>query len=248
VKHLGLIEARYLSTLQAKFIFIWSRIRSVADLSDEQETRFRHMFFEDFLEGLVRLSTMIALPTDMEIEEVGAADAGEFLLAMQADDPLSFQTFVEQRKPKHKDPDGSDFDEHAEQPIWRCVQHLISLLVRTVEQNTSGLRDEHATGVDGAVDKAEAAKFIRARSQARQLHLRAGGLAGTDFNQAMENAKAKAITTAAAIMIQMAHRAKRARARVAARKVEMKLTPRGAEGEQAPDGTDGAAAAAPPGD
>ena len=48
--------------------------------------------------------------------------------------------------------------------------------------------------------------------------LRAGSLAGTDFVQAMENAKSKAIVAAAAVMIQMYHRAKLARAKVEAKR------------------------------
>ena len=215
-KHVGLFEARQLSFLQAKYIFIWSRIRSVEDLSDAQEIRLRHMFFEDFLEGLVRMALMIALPTDMEIEEVNAADAGDFLISMQADDPNTFAQFVTERKPSHKDPDGTDYDEKEYGYAWKRVEHLIQFLVRTIEFNTSAINDDGKA--DGVVQANEAAKFIRQRTLGRDISRRAGSLAGTDFVLAMENAKSKAITTAAAIKIQMANRAKRARAKVAERR------------------------------
>ena len=37
--------------------------------------RLRHLFFEDFLEALVRLSSMIALPTDADIAQARAKKA-----------------------------------------------------------------------------------------------------------------------------------------------------------------------------
>ena len=63
-----------------RHIFIWSRIRSIAEgvspHSDKAERNLRHLFYPDFLEALVRLSMTIALPTDFDIFEAGAADAG----------------------------------------------------------------------------------------------------------------------------------------------------------------------------
>jgi hypothetical protein len=84
LRHMGLIDAGYLSVLQAKQIFIWSRIRSIAEgvspHSDKAERNLRHLFYPDFLEALVRLSMTIALPTDFDVFEAGAADAGETAL------------------------------------------------------------------------------------------------------------------------------------------------------------------------
>jgi hypothetical protein len=80
LRHMGLIDAGYLSVLQAKQIFIWSRIRSIAEgvspHSDKAERNLRHLFYPDFLEALVRLSMTIALPTDFDVFEAGAAGAG----------------------------------------------------------------------------------------------------------------------------------------------------------------------------
>ena len=61
------------------------------------------------------MATMVALPTDEEIEEAGAADAGDFLIAMQAHSPTEYAQFVASRKPTHSDPDGSDFHQHSTQ-------------------------------------------------------------------------------------------------------------------------------------
>lgn len=38
--------------------------------------QLRHLRFEDFLEAIVRVALACSLPTDYELEEAGAADAG----------------------------------------------------------------------------------------------------------------------------------------------------------------------------
>jgi hypothetical protein len=96
-----------LSLYTAKLLFLWSRMRSFAlgvlELStaevspkhvDAAESRLRHLGLPDFLEALVRLSTMISLPTDEDIAEAGAADAADFLMALQRDKPRDFAHFV----------------------------------------------------------------------------------------------------------------------------------------------------------
>ena len=74
----------------------------------------------------MRLSMNCALPTDDDIEETGASDAGEFLLAMRSKEPTAYKKFLKSHKPAFTDPDGSDYDEHAKQPVWRCIEHLSS--------------------------------------------------------------------------------------------------------------------------
>lgn len=81
------------------------------------EQQLRHMLFLDFLEALVRLSMLCALPTAADLDETGAADAGEFLLAMRANEPKAYKLFLESHRPKFTDPDGSDYEEHAKQPV-----------------------------------------------------------------------------------------------------------------------------------
>ena len=161
----------------------------------------------------------IALPNDVEIEEAGATDAGEFLLAMQANSPKAYQHFLDTHRPQHKDPDGSDFEEHASQPVWRCIDHLIKLLVRTIEHNTSAMRD--ASNADGVVQAEEAAKFLRKRISGVDLSLQTfteGALANTDFFATLDSAAVRMLITASAIKIQMMTRLRNARKRVADRK------------------------------
>jgi hypothetical protein len=220
VRHVGLVESEQLSVGAAKNIFLWSRIRTLRDRSERAEGRLRHMHFLDFLEALVRVSIMSAMPTDMDLSEAGATDAGEFLLAMQANAPKAYRSFLETHRPQFQDPDGSDYETHALQPVWRCVDHMLKLIVRTIEHATSARND--ASAADGIVQSEEAAKFLKQRAAGLTLETisshSAGGLASVDFAEALDSSKARMITIAAALKIQMANRARRARNRVAERR------------------------------
>ena len=70
---------------------------------------------------------------------------GELLLAMQVDSPASYKAFLASHRPKHIDPDGSDYETHAQQPAWRCVEHLLSLIVRTVILNLTEAPPSYTT-------------------------------------------------------------------------------------------------------
>ena len=97
---------------------------------------------------------------------------------------------------------------------------MLLLLVRTVEHATSAKHDVGKS--DGVVQLEEAAKFLQRRSGGATLedatHHSALTLGGVQFGEALESSKAKIIITAAAIRIQMASRARKARQRVAERK------------------------------
>ena len=230
IKQMGLIESKQLTTTQAKNIFLWSRIRSVGSNSDKDEIRLRHMFFEDFLEALVRMATMMAFPTMIEIDDVNARNAGEFLMSMQVDDPEAYKEFLDTHRPRHQDVDGSDWDAEGTglkglfQPIWITIQHLIHLLIWTVEFNTSARRNEKAA--DGAIQEEEAAAFIRKRSQGDALH-RTNTIQGADWRLAQD----KAVFTAAAIKIQLASRAKKAKKKVEERRLKALQVQEVLEGE-----------------
>ena len=107
----------------------------------------RHLFFEDFLEAIVRLAGMVSLPTDEEIRTAGAADAGEFLISLEAADSAAYRHFVDTHR--------QDWRHEPKQMIWRCVSHLLSYIVRTVETNQFG---EHGQK-DLTVSRLEAADF-----------------------------------------------------------------------------------------
>ena len=113
-----------------------------------------------------------------------------------------------------QDPDCSNWAKNCLQPIWRCVEHLIKLLVRTIEINTSAVQNDD--GADGVVQASEAAKFIRQRTRGAAIHKRAGVLAGTDYETAIENAALRKLMVTAAVAIQLMYRGRAAREKVAA--------------------------------
>ena len=217
-QHLGLVESGQLTLLAAKNIYLWSRIRSADDLTEASESRLRNLSAVDFYEALVRMSIMVALPTDMEIEEAGAADAGAFLLAMQANAPRTYREFLQTHRPKLGDPDGSDYDDVALQPAERCLEHLIKLLVRTVEHNKSATAASDEAAADGLIEEDEAVRFLKRRQAGHGLERFGASLTDVNFGERLEAAAAKQLFTVAAIKIQMMLRARKARERVAERK------------------------------
>ena len=58
-------------------------LETSAAIIRRSERRLRHMGPRDFMEAVVRLATAMSLPTDMEVEESGAKDAGAFLTSLQ---------------------------------------------------------------------------------------------------------------------------------------------------------------------
>lgn len=221
VQHIGLVESGQLTVARAKHVFMWSRLRSMPKRGAKAELALRHMLFLDFLEALVRLSLMLALPTDGDLEETGAADAGEFLLAMRINEPVSYTAFLTSHRPKFSDPDGSDYDEAAHQPVWRCLEHLLKLIIRTIEHATSATND--VARADGVVSDDEMTRFLKRRGEGglaleAVAYHSAQSLGRIQFGEALESSKSRAMTTAAAIRIQMASRARKARQRVQERK------------------------------
>ena len=75
---------------------------------------------------------MQALPTNAELAILGARDAGTFLVELRSN-PEGYRNFIKARERGWEDP--------LRQPVHRCVEHLISLLIRTIETGLSGEGD-----------------------------------------------------------------------------------------------------------
>lgn len=84
-----------------------------------------HLGWEDFLEGLIRVSLLMALPTESELHQAGAQDAGEFLLSLRASSEVDYIKFVEaNRRSVLQEP---------RQSSPRCLQQMLLLILRTAE-------------------------------------------------------------------------------------------------------------------
>ena len=113
------------SERDATMCFAWSRMCVVDETTERGRFRESHLPFEGFCEAMVRLSTLKALPTDQEIEELECDDAGEFFAKLQAEDEERYDDMLSQR--------GREWGSTPIQPVARCVDHLCCMLIRRVE-------------------------------------------------------------------------------------------------------------------
>ncbi len=137
------------------FAFVNSRMHVVEEDKPQSRRKIANISFEDFLEFIVRLAVMKALPTDEEIKRSGRMDAGDFILELKQD-PVKYSEFVRTR--------GRKIDEAPLQRVERCVEHLLSLIVRTVERATSTSRSR-----DGVISMEEARKLVRRFNEVSNL-------------------------------------------------------------------------------
>ena len=79
--------------------------------------------YEDFLEAVVRVALIKALPTEEQIYDADCEDAGEFLLRLRAN-PNAYTTWLEENT--------RAWDAPPPEPVPRRVDGVCALLVRTV--------------------------------------------------------------------------------------------------------------------
>ena len=147
---LGLVE-RFLPFRCAMQIFLWSRIRSRDDHQLGSEKRLRHLFFEDFMEALVRMAVMVPLPTDADIAYLGCVDGGDYLQQLLTQDAEAFDSFAQERS--------QDWTREPRQRASRCVDHLLLYVIRTMECSVST-----SVGQDLEISIEEVRQFADRRS------------------------------------------------------------------------------------
>ena len=120
----GGASTQFCSHRHGTLAFVWSRMAVVGSEEDDAVVlKTQNLHFEDFLEALVRIATMVGWPTDEEIEQAGYRDAGEFLLNMQ-----QFSHVYDRFMAKN----ATSWDEEPRQPIERCIAHLLAWVIRVV--------------------------------------------------------------------------------------------------------------------
>ena len=123
-----LLDAEF-TNREAAIIFCWSRMLVVDEF--KHRTKFTNMTFEDFLEALVRMATMKALPGQQELEDAGYADAGLYLLEMKANGDAGLDGYTYEEwlaEDRHK----AGWDMEPSEPMAFLVRQLITLLIRAV--------------------------------------------------------------------------------------------------------------------
>lgn len=135
LRALGLIAAD-VTMRDAALMFSWSRMIVVDGLNDTRGVlKEGSIPFEGFLEAICHLSQLKSLPTTIEIVaqygEGAEAEAGRYVLDLKATDEQAFTEFVRSNE-RHIEW-GESMPAHFE-PIGVRVQHIISLMVATVER------------------------------------------------------------------------------------------------------------------
>ena len=93
--------------------------------------------FEGFLECLVRFACLKAFPTDEEIAEAGCTDAYGYIQWLSIANEEKYDLMLETQST----PWGSE----PRQPADRCLDHLMSIIVRTIESKTTMGADSNLT-------------------------------------------------------------------------------------------------------
>jgi len=121
LEDLGLFDASF-SRRDATLCFVWSRMRVADEASTASRLKLVHHSIEDFYEALVRIAMWRPWPTPSLTERAGFADAGEHILKEKKKGEASYNAFL--RVCATQPP----------QPSFRCLEHLILLLIRTIDQ------------------------------------------------------------------------------------------------------------------
>lgn len=106
--------------------FIYSIMCVIDGQSDEGQVKERHLSFEDFLETLVRLAALVALPTDDMLAAAEITHAGAFLESV---DVGTMDALIQAQQVEW----GSAPDPTTAGEMPRRVDHLIDLILRKIK-------------------------------------------------------------------------------------------------------------------
>jgi hypothetical protein len=128
---------------EAAMSFAWSRMCVIDECTKTGRRKESTLPFEGFLEGLVRISMLKALPTDQQIAEYECTNAFQYFAKLRLNDEEAFQKMMVS---------GHTIwgDEPKTQPVPRCVNHVVDLILNKV--TPSG----RVSALTGKVDLTEA--------------------------------------------------------------------------------------------
>lgn len=110
---------------EASLCFVWSRMR-VLDLRPlKAKVKLTQLSFEDFLEGLVRVSCLKTLPTQEQVFDAECEDAAEFILTMR-EKPDEYAAFVAAN--------ARSWDAMPDDGARSNVENICAVLLRTIEK------------------------------------------------------------------------------------------------------------------
>jgi len=163
VKDLKLVNADF-TQREVTLCWVWSRMRAVDESNPKTAIKLSNLSIEDFYDALTRVATLMTLPTDEQVAVSKFTDAGALYLDIASKGEKALYTWVEaskeefETKQEEEVKNGEAVSEER-QPIWRSLDALLHLIIRSIESATQGADDLNVT-----------AKEIR--------HFRSGGGAG----------------------------------------------------------------------
>ena len=86
-EHLALSPSPVFSERAVRLVFASSRMTVIDEARSKSRKKVSKLCFEDFLEAIVRLATLVPLPTYDDLRVAKAKDAGDFLVRMQTTPP-----------------------------------------------------------------------------------------------------------------------------------------------------------------
>jgi hypothetical protein len=122
--------------------------------TDKGHCREANLPFEGFLEALCRMAVMKALPTDEEIESRGHEHAGEHMAWFKNRDEVGFKQMLSKRNT----PWGQ---EYTLQPVSRCVEHVITMIIWTIEEDIS---EADTPSRNGKLTEPEMLRWVRCKN------------------------------------------------------------------------------------
>ena len=126
-----------LTERDATLCFVFSRMIVIDGSTDKGHARESSLPFEGFLEALCRVAQMKAFPTDGEITSADQPDAGSYLTWLIETDVDAYEQLIDTRS--------TPWGGTPPQPHHRCVAHLLSVVLRTVEAGSRGSDDLSVT-------------------------------------------------------------------------------------------------------
>ena len=126
VTEMDLIDKQF-TLVEATICFLWSRMLIVDEADPASRSKMVQLNFFDFLEAIVRVAIVKALPTALQLKMAGAEDAGQFFARLR-NDPTDFDNFITRNAPEWGQP--------PRQPVAACVERLMECIVAKVERRS----------------------------------------------------------------------------------------------------------------